>query len=44
MKLAFTDDFNYVPPVINFITVPFHPNGKILENGVIVKELYVTSI
>ena len=32
VKLTFTDDFNCMPPAIHFITVPFHPNGKICLN------------
>ena len=29
--IHFSSDYNYVAPKIQFLTIPFHPNGKGLE-------------
>ena len=28
MSLDFDEDFDTVPPIIHFNTIPFHPNGN----------------
>ena len=29
VRLSFTEEFNYKPPEIHFMTIPFHPNGTV---------------
>lgn len=38
VRIFFTEDFNYKPPEVHFMTIPFHPNGNkvatiIISNG-----------
>ena len=28
LNVTFSDEYNAVPPLINFMTIPFHPNSK----------------
>lgn len=28
LSIDFTPEYNLVPPVVKFLTIPFHPNGK----------------
>ncbi|KAF7244471.1 Ubiquitin-conjugating enzyme E2 U [Varanus komodoensis] len=33
ISMNYTEGYNNIPPCINFITIPFHPNGKDFING-----------
>ena len=32
LRLQFSADFNSAPPLVQFMTIPFHPNSKHLTN------------
>lgn len=32
LNVTFSDEYNVVPPLINFMTIPFHPNSKYRYN------------
>lgn len=33
LAMKYTENYNKVPPSINFTTIPFHPNGKDTDSG-----------
>lgn len=44
LSLKYTELFEIFPPIVNFTTIPFHPNGKDIANGVFLLSKLIRNI